>query len=884
MTNDLKKDTIKEDIENSDKIKLDLKAIKMNLDKKMTKPRILFYRDENGPKISLINSYIDIKGPDNKSMNFGLKELEKFVKIKHKNCMKSYVNINTNDFYIDMNSIDKLLYELKQKDGKDKKEDGKGEKNKKEDEKDEGKVDEEEIDDEKSKSLEDEREERDIEKDEDDKKEGKKDDEDNKKMEGKEEEKDDKKSERLEDKREERDISRDEDDKKEGKKDDEENKKMEGKEEEKNEKSIELKNLKEIDDNKERIDDNIEKIVKIKFYSPYKNSDDYNKIDEEIRENGFLFIIDISGQGVKTILNNLKQNVCSKKKDKDKIKANIIEEDKEKNIPIFNVAINTMEIIENDIKFNSLATNLYNYNKHMIENNNANEDDKIKYRKKEIYIESKQRRPYTNNDEKIKYMIEDMCVLGSLTKKEILEEKKNNPEKFITIQEATKNNKNIDETFCIGLLAFNLENMGITTAIEKNPSKDEESIYEKNAVLKFITNGLIEKEKYTFHFDLGEEKNNELLYNKEEQEKFNKKLIKKLSIEYNIPEEKVLVMNPQRGSYQVDLILLSEEFNTNINIDEFKEKCKNDNEFKELSYLKEIHKNLIMEGCKLSIDMLDSRGNKVNGWSVGQKRGGYDYYPPIKGWKGFGLKVLDKYDDGNNDWLGNNGNKKEWAVAYHGTGVKLGSNFTLEKATNNIIKGGFKPGWGQAYAQEDDANHPGKKIGIGVYCSPNPYVMESYASCAQSSTNINGINFMMGFMMRVKPDKIRYANSQKDYWVLNGTTDEMRPYRIMIKAQGVEDENGYLTYIDAMNRRNNIGSIYYYNIKGSDSGTVWGYHIYTDDSNIAQAAVIEGKCKMGEEKVVGIKMIEPKSSYQSITINGLYSQSWGYWDGSYIFI
>ena len=35
--------------------------------------------------------------------------------------------------------------------------------------------------------------------------------------------------------------------------------------------------------------------------------------------------------------------------------------------------------------------------------------------------------------------------------------------------------------------------------------------------------------------------------------------------------------------------------------------------------------------------------------------------------------------------------------------------------------------------------------------------------------------------MRVKPDKIRYSIKQKDYWVLNGTTDEMRPYRIMIK-------------------------------------------------------------------------------------------------------
>ena len=57
--------------------------------------------------------------------------------------------------------------------------------------------------------------------------------------------------------------------------------------------------------------------------------------------------------------------------------------------------------------------------------------------------------------------------------------------------------------------------------------------------------------------------------------------------------------------------------------------------------------------------------------------------------------------------------------------------------------------------------------------------MESYAKF--SSTNINGKTYKMGFMMRVKPDKIRISEQVPDYWVLDGTTDEMRPYRIMIK-------------------------------------------------------------------------------------------------------
>ena len=59
--------------------------------------------------------------------------------------------------------------------------------------------------------------------------------------------------------------------------------------------------------------------------------------------------------------------------------------------------------------------------------------------------------------------------------------------------------------------------------------------------------------------------------------------------------------------------------------------------------------------------------------------------------------------------------------------------------------------------------------------------MESYASSSKSSTTVNGKKYMMGFMMRVKPDKIRFSNQQKNYWVLDGTTDQMRPYRILVK-------------------------------------------------------------------------------------------------------
>ena len=86
-------------------------------------------------------------------------------------------------------------------------------------------------------------------------------------------------------------------------------------------------------------------------------------------------------------------------------------------------------------------------------------------------------------------------------------------------------------------------------------------------------NGMIEKKKYDFHFDLGEKRNNELLYNLDEQKKFNNKLRKKLSKEYNIPEDKIIIINPQNGSYIVQVIFESEDFNNeNFDINKFKKK------------------------------------------------------------------------------------------------------------------------------------------------------------------------------------------------------------------------------------------------------------------------------------------------------------------------
>ena len=58
-----------------------------------------------------------------------------------------------------------------------------------------------------------------------------------------------------------------------------------------------------------------------------------------------------------------------------------------------------------------------------------------------------------------------------------------------------------------------------------------------------------------------------------------------------------------------------------------------------------------------------------------------------------------------------------------------------------------------------------------------------YKNCADKYagiSEINGIKYKTVLMVRVKQEAIRHCKCE-DYWVVNGTTDEIRPYRILYK-------------------------------------------------------------------------------------------------------
>ena len=378
---------------------------------------------------------------------------------------------------------------------------------------------------------------------------------------------------------------------------------------------------------------------------------------------------------------------------------------------------------------------------------------------------------------KINNSLEDMCIQGEIITNELRIEKIKHPERFIETSQALKMEKTNKGIFALGLISKNLQNLGIETAIIKDSYPQEENKDLNN--FQFLINGMIEKKKYNLHFELGEKRNNELLKNKNEYNKFKEKLKLKISKDYNIPSDKIVISLPKKGGFHLQLIFQSDEFN-NLNKEDFLQKFKNDPNFPELQRLKDIQEDTIMGAIRLTPNQLDPKGNRKNFFGKNLKRGGKDYFPPL-GWNGIGIKVENRYDNGDNTWLGMKNIPGEWCVAYHGVGQHQESD-KVKYIVGEIIKNEFKVGPRQKHKDCPDKFHPKQKVGEGVYCTPDIKAVEKYAG----KSEINGIIYKTVLMVRVKPDAIRHCDKCLDsrvnnYWVVNGTNDEIRPYRILFK-------------------------------------------------------------------------------------------------------
>ena len=469
---------------------------------------------------------------------------------------------------------------------------------------------------------------------------------------------------------------------------------------------------------------------------------------------------------------------------------------------------------------------LYNF----IPKNYKNETRKIIKEISNKYTQKKQKNENNNNinNNKINLSnsietIKDITLFSTIVKDEIQKEKKEHPEKIIPIQKAVESPKTTS-LFAIGILASFLESNGTDVIIKKG--KDENSILSNQECLEtcmtFFTSDVGMSEKYELKFDLDETQNEKLLSNENEAENFLNSWKQKISKEIGIPVENIIFFNPRKGSFVVDVIFLqpkAEEF-----LPEFRNLKQ---KYKELL---EVNKKILLDGCVLSEDILDSNYNKQLGtWNKSgiPKRGGETYEPP-HGWIGFGLNILhNNMFNADLGWIGHENSPGEWIVVYHGIRKSDERNLSETQIVNSITKTHLRPGWNQYHEEKKDIRH---KLPIGnekcnkcdriftcvydnyqfyfnrcgeskkcprcnnvyecdkclhgVYCSPKTDIIEDYTT-AFSVPNSEE-KYRIGFMCRADPEKIRQSDDEKNYYICSGEFDELIPYRIIIKEESIK--------------------------------------------------------------------------------------------------
>ena len=443
--------------------------------------------------------------------------------------------------------------------------------------------------------------------------------------------------------------------------------------------------------------------------------------------------------------------------------------------------------------------------------------------KKEIYAKYilDSTKNNTKNNQNLLENIKDIINFSNIMKEEIEEEKKQNPKKFIEVEEAIKY-PNSSSLYAIGVFASYLKNFGVNVVIEKendDTKKDDEKTKSLYTCFKMLTSGLGLLKKYELKFDLDNKMNELLLENEEEAEKFLNSWKKIFSKEMSIPENKIIFFNPRKGSYIIDVIFIQQPAE-----DRFENLQNLPQNYIELVKITE---KVLFDNCRLSQEILDSQYNKQLGtWNRSNTNRGNEAYNPPHDWLGFGLNTSKFLPDPL--WIGKENIPGEWIVVYHG--IRRGAYNQIQVV--NLVCGSndshLVAGRNQACRNHIDIRHISYGNGKcnkcdrqficvecnfafvfdhcsneeklcncripkrfkcnqcldGVYCSPNIKVLNGYAQ--KFRINNSEEEYKIGFMCRADPKKIRQSQSVNDYYICSGEFDELRPYRILIKEMSIE--------------------------------------------------------------------------------------------------
>ena len=158
------------------------------------------------------------------------------------------------------------------------------------------------------------------------------------------------------------------------------------------------------------------------------------------------------------------------------------------------------------------------------------------------------------------------------------------------------------------------------------------------------------------------------------------------------------------------------------------------------------------------------------------------------------IKSYEKYDNGCNNWIAYKENiEGEFSIAYLGINNILNNEEQIIKDLNDYSLNITKIISSKLYQDEYDLKNDKKtKCGEGVCLFQNP----EYAENSAGIINLYGYSIKIILMCRVNPKKIRQPENYKECWILNPTSDEIRPYRILIKVvpNSQLTESNALTY------------------------------------------------------------------------------------------
>ena len=266
-----------------------------------------------------------------------------------------------------------------------------------------------------------------------------------------------------------------------------------------------------------------------------------------------------------------------------------------------------------------------------------------------------------------------------------------------------------------------------------------------------------------------------------------------LTIDFHVLE-KDKVINTFESQINLKILILSKGGSINNNNENnYGEGEKNINNFdfnNIIQYLNNKEKlerlaiDYLIKECGCNPIYLDKKGNNFFCYKPENSRRGGENYEVPEGWIAFGLEVTNRYGN-DSDWLSNDGRYGEWAVAYHGFGCRMNGN-QIKGIIKTIVHDNLKPGAGQAFSAARDSRHPGKICNTGVYITPHLNVATQYAGVIP----LGGKNYRLVIMVRVNPSFIREPETQKGYWIVDGKSDQLRPYRLLIK----EDNFGRRIY------------------------------------------------------------------------------------------